>query len=278
MSEEVYMVSFLCNLAPCQRKALEHITAKAKRSHEAALEPLFKRCFTLGFEKDKVAAALVYFRNAVQIVIHVKREHLTDEKKLAGDTHYRSQFETGTSGGLKNLNTRKEWEKALFGGAYDGCEGVYRPKYGVANVVNDPRGIKSARQYGDCFLELSPAVRRRCTFSGADSGGIADSRLATCHYYAHVMLNDYDNEELSAIIMVANQTPRSLASELIRNYKEVQIHGHVQLKSDIVALHVPKEQDCVALQSFASKHGLRYCPFVPELTGVALCPPGAIRR
>jgi hypothetical protein len=208
----------------------------------------------------------------------VKREHLTDEKKLAGDTHYRSQFETRTSGGLIDLKKRNEWEKALFGGAYDGCVPIDRPKYGVANVVNDPRGIKSARRYGDCFLELSPAVRRRCTFSGADSGGIADSRLATCHYYAHVLLNDYDNEELAAIIFIANQSVRSLASETIRNYKEVQIHGPVQLKSDIVALHVPKEQDCVALQSFASKHGLRYCLFGSDFTGVALCPPGAIRR
>jgi hypothetical protein len=278
MSEEVHMVSVLCKLAPCQRKALEHVTAKAKKSHEEALEPLFKRCGTLGFTKEKVAAALVYFRSTVQIVIHVKREHLSDKKKLAGDTHYRSQFETRTSGGLKDLKTRNEWEKALFGGAYDGCEGVNRPKYGVANVVNDPRGIKSARRYGDCFLELSPAVRRRCTFSGADSGGIADSRLATCHYYAHVMLNDYDNEELAAIIFIANQSVRSLASETIRNYKEVQIHGPVQLKSDIVALHVPKEQDCVALQCFASKHGLRYCLFGSEPKSVALCPPGAIRR
>ena len=270
MSAEVHVISSLCNLAPCQRKALEHITAKAKASHESSLPKLFERCDKIGFPKEKVAAALVYFRNTVQIVIHVKKEHLVDKKKLAGDTHYRNQFETGTSGGAKCLKTRKMWEKALFAGAYDECESFYRPKYGVANVVNDRRGIKAARQYGECFLELSAAARRRCTFSGKDSGGIEDSKLATCQYYAHVMLNDYSDQELASIIMVANQTPSFLASDCIEKYKEVQIHGPVELKSDIVALHVPETEDCAELRSLATKHSFGYCKFNPAPLGIGV--------
>jgi hypothetical protein len=269
-SAEVHVISTLCNLAPCQRTALKHITAKAKASHESALKKLFERCDKNGFTKDKVAAALVYFRNTVQIVIHVKKEHLLDRKKLAGDTHYRNQFETGTSGGLSCLKTREAWERALFAGAYDGCDSFNRPKYGVVNVVNDRRGIKAAMQYGECFLELSAAARRRCTFSGEDSGGIADSRLATCDYYAHVMLNDYSDQELGSIIMVANQTPSFLASDSISKYKEVQIHGPVELRSDIVALHVPEAEDCVELQSLAKKHGFGYCTFNPEKCGLVV--------
>jgi hypothetical protein len=208
----------------------------------------------------------------------VKKEHLIDKDKLGGDTHYRSQFETGTSGGLKDLKRREVWERDLFGGAYEGCAPSDRPKYGVANVVNDPRGIKAAHQYGDCLLELAPAARRRCTFSGEDSGGIEDSKLALCQYYAHVMLNDYSDEELAAIVIVAKGTLLSMPSESIRKYKEVQIHGPVELKSDIVALHVPNEKHCEALESFARKHGIRYCIFDSAPTGVALCSASAIRR
>jgi hypothetical protein len=225
MSAEVAMLEKLMNLAPCQKKAIEYITSKAKALHESQLEPLLERASQMGFEHEKVMAALVYFRNVCQIVIHVKAAHLTDNSKLMGDTHYRNQFETRTSGGLNNLLVRERWERDLFNGSYDGCKPVHRPKYGVANMVNDPRGIQSAKQYGECFLELSPAARRRCTFSGADSGGIQADRLATCQYYAHVLMKDYDDAELSTLLLVANRNPLFMPSETIKHYKEVHIQG-----------------------------------------------------
>ena len=271
MSAEVAMLEKLLNLAPCQRKAIEHITSKAKVLHESQLEPLFGRCAQMGFTHDKVVAALLYFRNVCQIVIHVKASHLTDASKLMGDTHYRNQFETHTSGGVKDLDVRKRWERDLFNSAYDGCEPVYRPKYGVANMVNDPRGIHKARQYGECFLELSPAARRRCTFSGTDSGGIQADRLATCQYYAHVLMQDYNDAELTALILVANRMPLFLASETISKYKEVQIHGDVRLDTDIIALHVPKNhQDSAKLQEFAKKNRLQYYMFEDKLKSCTL--------
>jgi hypothetical protein len=227
MSAEVAMLEKLLNLAPCQRKAIEHITSKAKALHESQLQPLLERASQMGFEHEKVMAALVYFRNVCQIVIHVKADHLTDNSKLMGDTHYRNQFETRTSGGCNDLQVRERWEHDLFNGSYDGCKPVYRPKYGVANMVNDPRGIKKANQYGECFLELSPAARRRCTFSGADSGGIQADRLATCQYYAHVLMKDYDDAELSTLLLVANRNPLFMKSDAIKrgHYKEVHIQG-----------------------------------------------------
>jgi len=266
----VAMLQKLLNLAPCQRKAIEHITSKAKKLHEERLGALIERAVSMGFDQSQVVTALHYFRNRVQIVIHVKVAHLTDDSKLMGDTHYRNQFETHTSGGLKDLKVRERWENALFNKAYDACEPVYRPKYGVANMVNDPRGIKKAQQYGNCFLELSPAARRRCTFSGADSGGISDSKLATCEYYAHVLERDYSDAELTALLLVANRTPRFMASETIKNYKEVQIHGDVKLDRDIVALHVPKDEDGPKLQDFASKNKLEYRVFEHKLKSCTL--------
>eukprot|EP00961_Rhodomonas_salina_P142031 1912341-Rhodomonas_salina.1 len=215
MAAEAQMISALCRLDPRQQRALEHVMSKAQQRHDAALPLLFQRCAGLGLTQDKVAAALLFIRNTVQIVIHVAAAHVRDKSKLLNDSHYRNQFETGTSGGLLSLKKREEWERDLFGGAYDDCDASLRPKYGVANVVMDPRGIKKCSQYGECFLELSPAARRRCTLSGADSGGIKDERLATCQHYAHVLQADYDNAELMALVLVANRMPLFMASETI---------------------------------------------------------------
>ncbi len=266
MSNEAEMISHLCELQPCQRAALEYITALAKTSHEGALALLVARCKRLTFSEEQVMTTLAYFRNTVRLIIHVKKELLVDPTKLGGDTHYRCQFETGTSNGALNPPRREVWERDLFGGAYDGCEPAHRIKYGVANVVNDPRGIARCSQYGTCLLELSPAVRRRCTFSGADSGGAQDFQLATCNYYAHVLLNDYTDGELGAIIFVATGSIASLDSRSINTYKEVQIHGPISLSSDIVAVHVPSNvspSERRDLESFAEKNHLRYIEFDP---------------
>jgi hypothetical protein len=266
MSNEAEMISHLCKLEPCQRAALAYITAMAKTSHEGALALLVARCKRLTFSEEQVMTTLAYFRNTVKLIIHVKKELLIDPTTLGGDTHYRSQFETHTSNGLLDRQRRAEWERDLFGGAYDVCEPAHRPKYGVANVVNDPRGIARCEHYGTCLLELSPAVRRRCTFSGADSGRREDFQLATCNYYAHVLLNDYTDGELGSIIFVATQSIACLDSRSINNYKEVQIHGPVALSSDVVAVHVPSNvspSERRDLQSFAERNHLSYIEFDP---------------
>jgi len=61
-----------------------------------------------------------------------------------------------------------------------------------------------------------------------------------------------------------------MASETIKNYKEVQIHGDVKLDRDIVALHVPKDEDGPKLQDFASKNKLEYRVFEHKLKSCTL--------
>ena len=52
-----------------------------------------------------------------RIVVHVHADTVLEY--LAKDTHYRNQFETGTSCGALSLDLRENWERNLFGDAYD---------------------------------------------------------------------------------------------------------------------------------------------------------------
>jgi hypothetical protein len=84
-------------------------------------------------------------------------------------------------------------------------------------------------------------------------------------------MQDYNDAELTALILVANRMPLFLASETISKYKEVQIHGDVRLDTDIIALHVPKNhQDSAKLQEFAKKNRLQYYMFEDKLKSCTL--------
>ena len=73
---------------------------------------------------------------------------------LNTDTHYRNQFETGTSGGSLSRTSRVDWENRLFNGMYDSSPDFDRVKYGVLNITNDPHGVQCCSQYGECYFVL----------------------------------------------------------------------------------------------------------------------------
>merc|ERR1712113_853947 len=120
--------------------------------------------------------------------------------RLQEDTHYRNQFETGSTCGSSDLTKRKSWEDRLFQGIYESAPPHERVKYGVLNIVNDPCGIASvAKQYGKDSLVLR-GTRLRTTFSDKDS--CSKGELASCEWYAHV-LEKYSDLELRAVTEVA---------------------------------------------------------------------------
>jgi hypothetical protein len=93
----------------------------------------------LGWGEPQLAAVKQFIRERATIIIHF--DPLKTLNKLVNDTHYRNQFETGTSGGLMDTKQRKLWEDALFNGAYNDAKDVDRPKYGALNMSHDPHGI-----------------------------------------------------------------------------------------------------------------------------------------
>eukprot|EP00411_Alexandrium_monilatum_P009719 CAMPEP_0175316642 /NCGR_PEP_ID=MMETSP0093-20121207/69518_1 /TAXON_ID=311494 /ORGANISM="Alexandrium monilatum, Strain CCMP3105" /LENGTH=275 /DNA_ID=CAMNT_0016613413 /DNA_START=1 /DNA_END=825 /DNA_ORIENTATION=- len=172
------------------------------------------------------------------IIVHVELGRIGPF--LLGDTHYRNQFETQTTGGLLCKATRMSWEHDLFGGAYDEAEAFERPKYGVMDVMNDPRGALCARTMAIHTLS-SRASACGARSSPEDSGGMCASQLAVLDQYAHVLL-EYGETELWEVVRVANAPEgteeRIGDSSLLEDcrYKEAQIHGEVRLDRHVARL------------------------------------------
>jgi hypothetical protein len=251
-------------LVPCQRAALDYVHSQSRVSSAAAMAPLKARFAALG-EEGLLERTLAYVRDRAPIIIHFTPEvfHL-----LATDTHYRSQFETGTSKGSLSRQSREQWEKTLFNGAYTGAPDAERPKYGCLNMSGDTRGVVSAHHYGVLFMMLKDSCRSRCTFTSADSGQLAVQgaaaggvkELSTCEHYAHI-LSKYSDDELRRIVAVAAKgaSVSGMAGAAGSVYKECQVHGPVRLGVDIGAVVIPEayRAQCQAdSNTFASKHGV----------------------
>ncbi|CAK9075454.1 unnamed protein product [Durusdinium trenchii] len=220
-----------------QTRAVQYVARTAKAKSEAALDGLQRRLAKWGYGRDTLGKVLTYIRDEAPIVIH------TDLSKRLGafskDTHYRNQFETGTTSGSSDIAKRKAWESRLFPEIYDHVKDTHRVKYGVLNAVNDPRGIMSvAKQYGQDYLVLR-AVRLRTTFSDRDS--CTQGQQASCEWYAHV-LEKYTDAELQAVTEVALGDRLFVDSGVLDTaaggYKEVQIHGDVEFKKHLEAVVV----------------------------------------
>lgn len=214
-------------MVPCQQQAVSFIRRLAKKNHQEALPKLQDRIAKLGLPEDSLWLTLAWIREMAPVLVHVNLDKMLQH--IEGDTHYRNQFETGTSGGLLKHDVRKKWEKDLFGGKYDSAQGKDRPKYGVQNVMNDYRGVVRCSQYGDSYMVLKD-VRLRCTFSPEDSANLKADKLAVLDFYAHV-LNEYSDPELKETVAVANSAEAAVLGDSDKvgkmKYKEAQIHGEV---------------------------------------------------
>eukprot|EP00658_Telonema_sp_P-2_P033538 TRINITY_DN24596_c0_g1_i1.p1 TRINITY_DN24596_c0_g1~~TRINITY_DN24596_c0_g1_i1.p1 ORF type:complete len:406 (+),score=101.50 TRINITY_DN24596_c0_g1_i1:249-1466(+) len=208
-----------------------HVRANAKQHYGEAFVNLLPRVQKLGYSEAQLQRCLDYIRDEAPIIIHFDLQKCIDF--FIKDTHYRNQFETGTSAGCLSRGSRTQWENDLFNNAYNNAADFDRVKYGVMNVVNDPAGITSAYQYGNCYMVLKH-VRLRCSLSAQDSGAGRLEMLACCDYYAHV-LHAFSDPELEAVMQVGNKVQNYVASSVISQYKECQIHGEVALGNDVAA-------------------------------------------
>merc|ERR1712032_893499 len=186
-------------LTECQCNAISHTRVLAMDTHLQAIPALLSRARGIGITDGDIWSVLTWIRDLAPILLMLDLDVLGP--LLENDTHYRNQFETNTSNGFLCPETRKAWERTLFGGAYDKASAKDRPKYGVLDVMNDHRGVVTARQYGDSYMTLKN-VRLRCTFAPEDSGGICASRLAVLDAYAFV-LGEYSDNELREVVRVA---------------------------------------------------------------------------
>lgn len=84
---------------------------------------------------------------------------------ILNDGRFKTQFETGTSGGKLNTDLRAEVEEFYFG-LGSSTEPSTRPIYGYLGGEGD---LKRVGQYGDIVVQLKDDVRERTTVSFYDS-------------------------------------------------------------------------------------------------------------
>jgi hypothetical protein len=82
---------------------------------------------------------------------------------------------------------------------------------------------------------LDSSVRHRANFANGDSGR-GTQTLATNTLYAHALLK-YSDAELQTILSVSRV--RGAPSTSFSTYKEMQVHGAIELRSDVQLLAVP---------------------------------------
>ncbi|SDP58175.1 Protein of unknown function [Pedococcus dokdonensis] len=160
----------------------------------------------------------------VTLNFHPDRGHggLPILEALLRDGCYRSQFETGTSNGGLTAHpggNRWVWEQRIFGGAYDVAPAGERPKYGALNHRRSPVG--GAPRFGSAHLRLAAHTVARTTFCYPDSV-FEPEHFGTAE---HLDLAAAADEDLA-----------SGAKEPLDSYVEAQVHGVVDLATDVEAL------------------------------------------
>lgn len=93
--------------------------------------------------------------------------------KILDDGHFRSQLETGTSGGKVDVQGRAAFEKAYFGEhviyGYMSTNGVSGPTSGRYPSGKPEFRADAAHDYGTARVEMRPSVKERTSFTQTDS-------------------------------------------------------------------------------------------------------------
>jgi hypothetical protein len=162
-----------------------------------------------------------------------------------------------------------------FQGAYNNADPKDRPKYGVLNIMNDPRGAFSCvHTYGRAYLVLknTPEVRSRVTFSDCDTSS-KGSVCVDCDW-KHMMLlvRNMDIIDLDQVVEVAwgrkehgssffNFYFKKLCLHPFVGYNEVQIYGPLRLSCDIEKIVLDesyKEEMTGLLEEIKQQYGIPY--------------------
>ncbi|AGZ42535.1 DUF3626 domain-containing protein [Actinoplanes friuliensis] len=175
------------------------------------------------------------------------RDGRTVAEHLATEGVYRSQFETGISnGGLtaRPGGDRERWEHRMFAGAYPSSVTAGRPVYGGLNLAGHPDG--ASPRFGSCHLVLRPEVAARATFSHGDSV-TEPTIVGTSDTFGgiHAALLEQVARTGSALGVAAGSAEewvaalgesRTAAGRTLDDYVEAQIHGGVDLTTDVEAV------------------------------------------
>lgn len=250
--------------------AARNVSKRAEGQRDAALG----RLAALGVDGSSASRAVDRVRTNGRLTVnfHPDRHDSTGRTVAAGllaDGRYRSQFETGISNGGRFAvpgGDRTRWEHLLFDGAYDGRSSA-RPIYGALDLFDDPFG--GSPRFGSSFIVLEPTCLGRATSCVGDSH-LGPKDLGTLEQMLSVLAGaieacvdgDGFGRDLSVadfLQAIGGRDRGSTSARELDRYVEAQIHGPIELSSDVSALHLDPSFDGTEvhrdLRAAASRYG-----------------------
>jgi SPP1 gp7 family putative phage head morphogenesis protein len=185
---------------------------------------------------DERLKKIKQFKDENKIIVSFSLEDRIDN--FIKEPLYKTQFETGTSGGTLDTTKRNEWESIIAGKNTDGwIENKERPVYGcVADISKS--AVPTAR-YGGSYFVLKDDVRIRTTYTIGNSshkqGSFIDDPIA--------MLNANKNipDRGTGVSTVAYFSDEIIGRSLKQHsYLESQIWGGVDILKDVEMIVIPK--------------------------------------
>ena len=211
--------------------------------------------------EDKVREMLS--SNEVHIGI---RFHAEDLKAILNDGRFKSQFETGKSGGSYDPAFRRKAEKEQMGYKKSTLK-QDRPIYGMLFEGKDTSKISPTQfggvHYGDVVAILKPSVKTHSTVTFEDSlsvhGGVCTSPLLKPSRYSiptsyKTFHNFYESSKSGGKMQLSK-----VITNNISGYAEVQIHNRQATVSNIERLIFPKwfSKDDIPVD-FLRKQGIKW--------------------
>ncbi|MFY1615008.1 DUF3626 domain-containing protein [Micromonospora sp. WMMD736] len=244
-------------LTPAQAAALAYVRAAATAERSAALATIARHLADadVGHRSEQLIAAV----ERARITVNFHPDRLCADGRavaaaLAEDGVYRSQFVTGISaGGLTAYpgGDRDRWERRMFGGAYQqtGVTPADRPIYGGLNLLDHADG--ACPRFGSCHLRLRPEVLARVTFCVGDSY-LGPDVLGTIDAFEVVLAGLLAEVARTGVCLGRAETdvacltrtlldvsrPAATVGRALDDYVETQVHGTLDLASDVEELVV----------------------------------------
>ncbi|GGA80387.1 DUF3626 domain-containing protein [Ornithinibacillus halotolerans] len=251
------------NLSKPQQMAMEHFTNYAKNHQQQAIATIHHILKMSNISVSTYEKAVNNLKGKARIGLHFHPDRLDNTMKTVAESLldqgvYKSQFETLISNGSVSAypgGHRDNWEKRLFGGAYqiEGTKNSERPKYGALQIL--PHADGPAPRFGSCYFLLSPKVSTRSTFTYLDSHQDPKEK-GTYEAFEMIMATLLaDSFQSECAIGERNLTPPRLIQHLLKtidlpmseqvvqkpsrnlnHYVEAQIHGDISLQDDVEIL------------------------------------------
>ncbi|HEX4458019.1 MAG TPA: DUF3626 domain-containing protein [Polyangia bacterium] len=245
-----------------QEQAIAHVRtlARARKDAARARSDEILRMSNATWATYDDALAMLRARGRVAVHFHPDRPDANGRSVAAGLLEagaYRSQFETLLSNGHVGPfagSPRDEWERRLFGGAYqlDGTTSAHRPKYAALDLFLAPDG--PAPRFGSSYLLLRPSVLPRCTFTylGSQESTLCGSwdelddvmgaLLFEC-FTRDAAAGERDIRPPQLLTHLRARLDEPIAARLERplsrnldQFVEAQVHGPIALADDVEAL------------------------------------------